>query len=124
MPGSLMAFNATYDVIDTKAHKCVGAFKREGTHSLFRNRWSILDAEGRLIGIAIENKLMAFIRHIIVNRKLDLDIEVEGWHVGSLTRVMSIKDNYVLDLSQDREKRFDRRLAVALMPLLDAVENG
>ena len=124
VPGSLMAFNATYSVFDSRAHRCVGALKREGMHSLFRNRWSILDAEGRLMGTATENWLKAFIRRLIVNRKLNLEIEVEKWHVGSLTRARSIKDSYVLDLSNDHENWFDRRLAVAFMLLLDVVENG
>lgn len=123
VPKSILDFNGTYDVIDVRANKRIGSMKREGLHSMFRNKWSILDIDGHIIGTAQEKGTMALVRRVLVNWKLDFEIEMEGWHVGSLTRAMSIRDRYVLDLSKDTEYRLDRRLAVAMLPLFDAGED-
>ena len=66
---------------------------------------------------------MAALRRLIFNWKLDFEIELNGRRIGSLNRSISIGDQYTLDLSGDREKKLDRRLAVAMLPLLDAGED-
>src|SRR6266508_4229092 len=48
----------------------------------------------------------------------------DGDHLGHFTRkLLSVRDRYVLDLSADHERRFDRRLALALGIALDALQN-
>jgi hypothetical protein len=45
--------------------------------------------------------------------------------LGRLTRrVALLEDRYVLDLSADRRKLFDRRLAVAMAVMIDSLESG
>jgi uncharacterized protein YxjI len=122
-PRNMLDFNATYDVTDARTNTCVGSLKREGLHSMFQNKWNILNVDGQAIGTAQEKGTMALLRRALVNWKLDFEIEIEGRHVGSLTRAMAIRDRYVLDLSNDTECRLDRRLAVAMLPLFDAGED-
>ena len=119
-PRNILDFNATYDVVDSKTQTLVGSLKREGLHSLFQNKWNILDASGNVIGTARETGIMAIVRRFVMNWKLDFEIELQGQRIGSLSRKLSIGDRYVLDLSGDPAKKLDRRLAVAMLPLLDA----
>jgi uncharacterized protein YxjI len=122
-PRNFLDFNATYDVIDSQSKSLVGSLKREGLHSLFRNKWNILDAGGNVVGSAQERGIMALVRRFVISWKLDFEIDFQGRNVGNLTRAISIGDKYSLDLSGDPEKKMDRRLAVAMLPLLDAGED-
>jgi hypothetical protein len=40
-----------------------------------------------------------------------------------MNRKLTVRDEYVLDLAGDRERRIDRRVAVALAVGLDALQN-
>jgi hypothetical protein len=42
--------------------------------------------------------------------------------IGTFNRKIGIVDRYVLDLREERERRFDRRIGVALGVLLDTAE--
>jgi uncharacterized protein YxjI len=122
-PRNFLDFNATYDVIDSKSGTLVGSLKREGLHSMFQNKWNILDAAGNTIGGAQESGAMAVFRRMVMNWKLDFEIVLQGRRIGSLTRKLAIGDLYSLDLSGDPGKHLDRRLAVAMLPLFDAGED-
>jgi uncharacterized protein YxjI len=122
-PRNILDFNATYDVIDSTSKELVGSLKREGIHSLFQNKWNIMDAGGNVVGSAAETGIMALVRRFVISWKLDFEIDFQGHNVGRLTRAISIGDKYSLDLSGDPEKKLDRRLAVAMLPLLDAGED-
>jgi len=122
-PRNILDFNATYDVIDSKSKTLVGSLKREGFHSLFQNKWNIMDAGGNVVGAAQETGIMALVRRFLVNWKLDFEIVYQGRNVGNLTRRVSFGDKYDLNLSGDPGKTLDRRLAVAMMPLFDAGED-
>lgn len=122
-PRNILDFNATYDVIDSKSKALVGSLKREGFHSIFQNKWNIMDAGGNVVGSARESGVMALVRRFVLNWKLDFEIVYQGRNVGSLNRKIAIGDRYTLDLSGDPEKKLDRRLAVAMLPLFDAGED-
>ncbi len=122
-PRNILDFNATYDVIDSKSSTLIGSLKREGLHSVFQNKWNILDANGNVIGSARESGAMAIFRRLVMKWKLDFEIELGGLRIGSLTRSIAIGDRYTLDLSGDPGKKLDRRLAVAMLPLFDAGED-
>ena len=51
-----------------------------------------------------------------------IDADGEEQKIGSFDRKISFADKYVLDLSGDPERTFDRRAAVALGILLDTAE--
>lgn len=122
-PRNILDFNATYDVTDSKTGALVGSLKREGFHSLLQNKWNLLDPNGNVVGTAQETGIMAIVRRLVMNWKLDFEIDYQGRRVGSLSRKLSIGDRYVLDLSGDPEKKLDRRLAIAMLPLFDAGED-
>ena len=42
--------------------------------------------------------------------------------IGELSRVLGLRDKYILDLSADAERALDRRLAIALSVGLDAFQ--
>jgi uncharacterized protein YxjI len=122
-PRNILDFNATYDVVDTKTGTLVGSLKREGLHSLLQNKWNILDASGNVVGSARESGLMAIFRRFVMNWKLDFEIDYQGRRIGMLSKRLAIGDKYELNLSGDPEKRLDRRLAIAMLPLFDAGED-
>ena len=54
----------------------------------------------------------------------NFEIVVEGEVVGRLNRKFArLRDQYILDLSGDPERRIDRRVSVALAVGLDALQN-
>ncbi len=53
----------------------------------------------------------------------NFEILIDGEVAGSMDRKFKVRDEYVLDLSGDREKKLDRRLAVALAVGLDTLQN-
>jgi uncharacterized protein YxjI len=115
----------------------IGRFSRNNFRSLLRRRWRIEDAGGVEVAAAVEDSVgMAFIRRIVdwipfvdiagMLIKTDFHLfSVDGDRqakVGEFNRKLGIKDKYLLDLREDRDRRFDRRIAVALGILLDTAE--
>lgn len=64
----IVDFSASYDVIDSANDAKVGALRRKGWKSMFRDQWDILDAEDNPVGMIIEdNALLAFLRRFLSN---------------------------------------------------------
>lgn len=117
---SWLSFAARFEVHDPIVNFKVGEVKRKGFSSLIRPRWIIRDASGQKIGTAYQDSLIkAFLRIF----KLDFHIKILGEKVGKFVRKWSIRDKYLLDVSGDPKKIFDRRLALALGIILDTEEN-
>ena len=53
----------------------------------------------------------------------NFEILIDGEPAGAMDRKFKVRDEYVLDLSDDRERKLDRRLAVALAVGLDTLQN-
>ncbi len=120
---SIMDWNATMDVKDPASGQIIGSFKRDGIASIIRRTWKILDSTGNILGSAAEDSLFkALFRRFLGLLKTDFVVEINGSEVGRFSRKISFGDKYVFDLSGDPEKKFDRRLAVALAVLLDSAE--
>ena len=47
---SIIDFGASYDITDSKTGETLGALRRKGLKSLFRDSWEVLDADGGLVG--------------------------------------------------------------------------
>ena len=102
-------------------------FERPFGRWLFRTTWRVLHAEEprtemcvareRNIGRALLRRLVRVVR---VPVPYNFDILVEGRRVGGVDRKRSLRDRYVVDVEQDRERRIDRRVAAALAVTLDA----
>lgn len=128
---SIFDINATMEIMDPETEALLGSFKRKALASLIRRTWYILDKQGAEIGCVIEDSLIkALLRRLLAGRlgflatliKTDFIIKLDGREIGKFIRRWTIMDRYVLDLSADPSKDFDRRLAVGLGILLDSAE--
>ena len=64
----LIDFAATYDVIDSLGGEKIGAVRRSGFTSLFRDQWLVLDEHDQQIGIIQEdNPFLALVRRFVTN---------------------------------------------------------
>jgi hypothetical protein len=124
--------NATYTVTDPEDN-LLGRMKKNYLYNFFRKRWDVQDAEGRLLLIAREDSmLLSLLRRLLgplfgfLRTNFILIVpEADGIEVtrGEFNRNFTVFDRYVLDLTRDRPRRIDRRLAIALGVLLDTGEH-
>jgi hypothetical protein len=122
---------ATYTVL-TAEGDLLGRMKKNYMYNFFRKKWDVLDAQGRKVLVAREDSLLlsllrrflgpmlGFLRanFILVIPRADNTEETRG----EFNRNFTLFDRYVLDLSRDRPRMIDRRLAIALGVLLDTGE--
>lgn len=122
---SIMDFSAAYDVVDTATGQKIGALKRKGWKSMFRDEWIVMDAyDTEVGGIQEESAVLAFLRRFVTN----LIPQTYNVQIGG-TSVAEFKQNFnpfvtklTLDFSSDRHQRLDRRLGIAAGVLLCAIE--
>jgi uncharacterized protein YxjI len=124
--------NATYTVLDPQGNP-LGRMRKNYLYNFLRKRWDVQDAEGRLLLIAREDSLLlSLLRRVLgpffgfLRTNFILAVpEPDGVGVtrGEFNRNFTIFDRYVLDLTRDRPRMIDRRLAVALGVLLDTGEH-
>jgi uncharacterized protein YxjI len=123
---NFLTLNPVYEVIEPSTHQRLGSFKRKGLRSLFRRQWLIYDSLGNQIGRAYEDSgIKALIRRVVPLGNLlktDFIIEYRGKEIGRFVRKLTIRDRYLLDLTKDANREFDRRMAIALGILLDTAE--
>ena len=123
---------ATYTVLDPQGNR-LGRMKKNYLYNLFRKRWDVQDADGRLLLVAREDSLLLslmrrflgpFFGFLRTNFILIVP-EADGIEItrGEFNRNFTIFDRYVLDLTRDRPRRVNRRMAVALGVLLDTGEH-
>ena len=122
---------ARYDVIgpdDTRIGVLHHTLK-----SIVRTTWSIQDSAEQEIGVARERSAVGgFFRRAVdfvpdygslIPIPYNFDFLVDGQVVGRMDRKFKLRDQYVLDLSGDHDRKIDRRVAVALAIGLDALQN-
>jgi len=118
-------FSAAYDVIDSKKGEKVGALRRRGFKSIFKDEWIIMDGFDNEIGVIKEDNIfLALIRRFLTN----LIPQTYSVFLGD-REIAYFKQNFnpfilklTLDFSMDPEKKFDRRLGIAAGILLTAIE--
>lgn len=121
---SIIDFSAAYDVIEPQTQQRIGALKRKGIKSLFKDEWVIMDANDKEIGIIKEdNALLALLR-----RYLNLIPQTFHTNVGN-QEVAIYKQHFNpfvfkmdIDFSKDQNKFLDRRIGIAAAILLTAIE--
>lgn len=65
---SVIDFSAAYDVVDSNKQKKLGALKRKGLKSMFRDEWIVLDENDEQIGTIQEDSMaLAMIRRFLSN---------------------------------------------------------
>lgn len=124
---NVIDFSASYDVFDSTTGKILGALRRKGLKSMFRDHWLILNTSEQVVGNIEEDSMF----NAIVRRFLDLSWLFPQTFRGSIGNelVCMFKQNFnpfvfkvTLDFSMDTKRLFDRRLAIAAAILLCAVE--
>ncbi|MCZ2122372.1 MAG: hypothetical protein LC108_08930 [Anaerolineales bacterium] len=121
----IIDFSAAYDVVDSASGQKVGALRRKGIASIFRDEWEVLDANDTVLGKLFEDSMgLALVRRFLSNlvpQNYDLTF--------GANRVADFKQNFNpfsyqlnIDFSMDTARVLDRRLGVAAGILLAAVE--
>ncbi len=118
----------TYTVV-TAAGEPLAIFRKTYLHNVVRKRWYVSGPGGEALGMAIEDSIvLSLLRRVIgpffgflrTNFVLVRGTDAEVF--GEFNRKFTLLDRYVLDLSADTARTFDRRVAVALGVMLDTGE--
>jgi hypothetical protein len=123
---------ATYTVL-TPAGELLGRMRKNYLYNIFRKKWDVFGAGGERIAVAREDSLiLSLLRRflgpffgILRTNFVILTPGGDGQERvrGEFNRKFTLFDRYVLDVSRDRPRTIDRRLAVALGVLLDTGEH-
>lgn len=121
---SIMDFSGTYDVTTPEGQK-VGALRRQGMKSIFRDRWEILDPDDAVIGTVEEDSMALAILRRFLSALVpqSFTVAVGGETVGVFDQHFNpFVAKYDIDFSYDSRGQLDRRLGIAAVVLLLAVE--
>ena len=121
-----------YDVL--VGDEPIGVVRHKFLESLLRSTWHIGGSDEREIGraresstgIGILRRVIDFVPYVggFIPIPYNFELVIDGEVVGTMRRRFArVRDQYVLDLSGDAERRIDRRVGVALAVGLDALQN-
>ena len=116
---------ATYDVIDPESGEKIGALRRKGLKSIFKDEWIVLDTNDNESALIKEDStFLALLRRFLTNL-----IPQTYYGVIGSQQICKFKQNFNpfvtkinLDFSLDTEHQLDRRLGIAAAVLLCAIE--
>jgi uncharacterized protein YxjI len=121
-----------YDVNDAQDGH-IGILSHIFGKSLVRSTWRIQGPDEQEIAIAHErSQAMAILRRVIdfvpdigglIPIPYNFDILAGDEVIGHVNRKFNLRDQYVLDLSHDPERKLDRRLGIVLAVGLDTLQN-
>lgn len=117
-------FSGTYDVT-TSSGEQVGALKRKGLQSILRDEWEILDTGGAVVGSIQEDSMaLAMVRRLLSNIvPQSFTVTLGGQTVGIFKQHFNpFVAKYDIDFSVDQARTLDRRLGIAAVVLLLAIE--
>ena len=129
---SMLDFGGSrYDVLE--GDERIGLLSHKFRESLIRTTWHVGGADEQEIALARERSAAGAIARRVVDFvpyvgeyipiPYNFEILMGDQVIGGMDRKFKVRDEYVLDLSDDREKKLDRRLAVALAVGLDTLQN-
>jgi hypothetical protein len=118
----------TYTVRDPR-EGVLGQFRKNYLYNLYRKRWDGFRPDGTPLVVAREDSLILSLLRRFLGPMLGL-LRTNFVYlrpgtdkvIGEFNRKVTLFDRYVLDLSADRARELDRRMAVALGILLDTGE--
>jgi len=127
----LAVLTRTYTVV-TPAGAALARLRKHYLHNLLRKRWYVETPAGERTAMALEESVvLSLLRRLLgsffgVLRTNFVLVHVGGPHDGTVfgefNRKFTLFDRYVLDLSADPDRQFDRRVALALGIMLDTGE--
>jgi hypothetical protein len=122
---------ARYDIF--AGEEKIGQLWHKFGESILRTTWHVSGpteeevalARERSTAGAIARRVVDFVPYVggYVPIPYNFEILADGEVIGGMDRKFKLRDQYVLDLSGDREKKLDRRLAIALAIGLDTLQN-
>ncbi len=122
----IIDFSAAYDILDPKTNEKIGAVKRKGWKSLWKDEWIIMDKDDRDIGLikeddlALVRRLFSSFFDILFPKKYF--VFIGGTPVGVFQKN---RNPFVwktsLDFSQDVNNLLDKRIGIALALLMCAI---
>ncbi|NOY26210.1 MAG: hypothetical protein GXP62_10100 [Oligoflexia bacterium] len=117
-------FSGTYDVADKKSGEGVGAMKRQGLKSMFRDEWTIMDGAGTEIGTVKEDSgALALLRRFLPIIPQTFKVTIGDAEVGTVKqRFNPFQLAYDVDLEAADSDTLDPRMGVAAVVLLLAIE--
>lgn len=122
----IIDFSAAYDVIDSATQEKVGALRRRGFKSMFKDHWEILDRHDTLFATIKEDSMaMALLRRYLLNiiPQTYLIETVSGQEIGTIRqRFNPFVHTFNVNFSADQGEALDRRVGVAAVILLLAIE--
>jgi len=120
-----------YDV--TAGEERIGLLWHKFRESLIRSTWhggapselQRAPAPAPSTAGAIARRVVDFVPYVgaYVPIPYNFEILIDGQVAGGMDRKFKLRDQYVLDLGGDRERKLDRRLAIALAVGLDTLQN-
>jgi hypothetical protein len=118
----------TYTIV-TAAGETLAVLKKTYLHNIIRKRWYVAAPGGEPMAMAIEDSIVLSLLRRLLGTFFGFlrtnFVFVRGPHseiFGEFNRKFTLLDRYVLDLSADSARTFDRRIAVALGVMLDSGE--
>jgi uncharacterized protein YxjI len=121
----ILDISATYDVTDPKTGEKLGALRRKGLKSMFRDEWAILDRNDREAGTIREDSwFWALFRRLLSNLVPQKFVgEWDGKPVFVFKQHFNpFIQKITLDFSPDTGGLLDRRVGIAAAVLLIAIE--
>jgi len=121
----IIDWGTAFDVTDSINNQKVGALKRRGWKSIMRKEWLIMDELDQEIGRIQEDSMMLALvrRFVLALIPQTYTFEIAGQPVGTAEQNWNVfAPEMSVDFTSDPGKRLDRRLAVAAVILLMAVE--
>lgn len=124
--------NATYTVLSDRG-EALARFRKNYFYNLFRKRWYCTDPDGEYLFTVLEDSLaLALLRRFLGTcygllraNFIFAYMPEQGDReevIGEFNRKFTLLDRYVLDLTADRGRSFDRRICLAMGVLLDSGE--
>jgi hypothetical protein len=118
----------TYTVV-TPSGEPLARLRKTYLHNVVRKRWYVETPGGEPLGMAIEDSIvLSLLRRVLgvffgfLRTNFVFVRGADDVVFGEFNRKFTLLDRYVLDLSADSERSFDRRIALALGVMLDSGE--
>ncbi len=118
-------FSGTYDVVDARERRKLGALRRKGLRSILRDEWQLLDPEDRPFATMQEDsQQMALLRRFLSNLiPQSFDVIAGGTTVAEVKQQFNpFRFRLDVDFSLDSHRQLDRRLGIAAAVLLSMIE--
>jgi hypothetical protein len=123
---------ARYDVTDADGQH-IGQLAKVFGESLLRSTWRLYDGDGAELAWARERSLpvalfrrtvewIPYVGDFAFPIPYHFDYYNGKERIGSLERILGVRDRYRLDLSGDPERNIDRRVIIALAVGMDALQ--